>query len=626
MSSQRNLFGRVGLIATAAIFLIAVTATNILFRGVRLDLTENDLFTLSEGTGQILESIPEPINIYLFYSDRATTNIPQLRTYAGRVKETLQEFEERADGKIRLQFIDPLPFSENEDRAAEFGLQGINLGTSEQVYMGIAATNSVGDEQIIPFLDPSKESFLEYDLAKLVYSLASPEKPVVGLLTTLPMSSQFNPQAQQTTPPWVITAQIEQLFELRTLDIASTTIDADIDVLMVVHPKNFSDDTLYAIDQFIMRGGRALIFVDPYAEADVPPQDPSNPAAAMMANRSSSLEKILGAWGVTVPADQVVGDDRFALTVSGMSSQPVRHLGLIGIDQSGTDPQDIITSGLTNLNLGFTGRIEVADEAAATVTPLVKSSEFAGSLPATTLAFIRDPNQLRDGFELAGKAYILAARIQGDLPSAFTDGPPGNAADKPPEGQQTQEHLASTTESANVVLVADTDILMDRMWAQVQNFFGQQVTTAFANNGDFIVNALDNLSGSGELISVRGRQPFTRPFTRVQELRRQAEDQFRRTEEDLQQQLQETEAKLGELQASREDSSALILSPEQEAELERFTEQRLRIRKELRRVQRGLDESIESLGTMLKVINIGLVPVLISLVSLGLWFIRRGAN
>ena len=615
MSNQRKLFGQAGLFAVAAIFLLAVSASNVLLRGVRLDLTENDLFTLSQGTEKILQSIEEPINIYFFYSDRATQNVPQLRTYAVRVREMLQEFEQLAQGNVRLSIIDPLPFSESEDRAAEFGLQGITLNSAEPIYMGIAGTNGVGDEEIIPFLDPGKESFLEYDLAKLVHSLANTERPVIGLISDLPMDSAFDPQTQQMAPPWIITSQIEQLFELRRLDREATEIDAEIGVLMIVHPKNLSDDTLYAIDQFIMRGGRAMIFVDPYAEADVPAPDPSNPAAAMMASRASSLDRILAPWGVSVPADEIIGDDRYALSVSGFGARPLRHLGLIGIDEQGIDSEDIITSGLQSINFGFSGRIEVEDGAVAQVTPLISSSDFAGTIPAASLGFMQDPNQLRDNFVPSGETYVLVARIQGELPSAFGEGRPGQETD----GQ----HLAISQGTANVVLFADTDILTDRLWAQVQNFFGQRLTTAFASNGDLVVNALDNLTGSGELISVRGRQPFARPFTRVQELRREADDQFRKTEQSLQQQLDETEAKLKELQANREDSNALILTPEQETELDRFQQERLRIRKELRRVQRGLDQSIENLGTTLKVINIGLVPLLISIVTLGLWLFRR---
>jgi ABC-type uncharacterized transport system involved in gliding motility auxiliary subunit len=484
--------------------------------------------------------------------------------------------------------------------------------------MGIAATNSAGDEEIIPFLDPSKESFLEYDLAKLVYTLASDERPVVGLLTGLPMTAGFDPQTQRMTQPWIITTQIRQLFELRELGPDMTTIDPDITVLLIVHPKELPDDTLYAIDQFLMRGGRAMIFVDPYSEADVPAQNPSDPTAAMMAGRSSSLAKILGAWGISVPTDQAVGDDQYALTVSGFGDRPLRHLGLIGIDADGIDPDDIITSGLQSINLGLAGWIDTAEDASVKVTPLVRSSKFSGPLEAATLGFLRDPNQLRQGFTPGEEAYVLAARLQGDVPSAFPDGAP--------EGGEAGEHLAASTKPLNVVLVADTDILTDALWARVQNFFGQQLTTAFANNGDFVINALDNLSGSSELISVRAREPFTRPFTVVQELRRRAEDQFRKTEQDLQQQLQETETRLGELQASREDSSAMLLTPEQEAALERFQNERLRIRKELRQVQRGLDQDIENLGTALKVLNIGLMPLLISIVTLGLWLVARRKN
>ncbi len=335
---------------------------------------------------------------------------------------------------------------------------------------------------------------------------------------------------------------------------------------------------------------------------------------AMMADRSSNLEKLFDAWGITVDVGEVVGDDRFALTVSGFGNRPVRHLALIGVDDSVMDGEDVITSGLANINFGFAGHISAAEDGAASISPLVRSSEIAGTIPAANLGFMSDPEMLRDSFSPTGTQYVLAARVQGQLPSAFPDGPP--AKPDAEESNDIESHLSEAEESINVVLVADTDLLTDRLWAQVQNFFGQRLTTAFASNADFVVNALDNLSGSGDLISVRGRATYARPFTKVQELRREAENRFRATEQRLQQELRDTEARLSELQASREDSSVLILTPEQEAELERFQEQRLRIRKELRQVQRDLDESIEDLGTWLKVINIGFMPALISVLSL----------
>jgi len=614
MSNNKSTFGRVGLIAISAIFIVAVSLTNTLFRGVRLDLTENRLYTLSDGTIRILESIPEPVNVYFFFSDKATADTSYLRTYAGRVREMLQEFVQYSDDKLRLTLVDPIPFSEDEDRAAEFGLQGINLGTSpEAIYMGIAATNSVGDEEIIAFLDPGKETFLEYDLAKLIDTLSNPKRPVIGLISDLPMTGQFDPQTRRMTESWIITSQIQQIFELRNLTRPISLIDDDIAVLMVVHPKQLSDETLYAIDQYILGGGKALMFVDPYSEADVPNTDPNNPAAAMMASRASNLNRLLNPWGISIAGNEVIGDDRFALTVSGAGGRPVRHIGLIGIDDSGLDKEDVVTASLSNINFAYAGWITLEDDAPSTITPLVQSSDQAGPISTSTLGFLRDPNQLRTDFAPTGTRYPVAVRVEGVVPSMFTTVPEGKSA----------EHLTESRESINVILIADTDLLTDRLWAQVQNFFGQRISTAFASNSDFVINALDNLSGSGDLISVRGRETYARPFTRVLELRRIAEDQFRQTEQQLQLELQETETKLRELQASREDRSAIILTSEQEAELERFQQQRLQIRKELRQVQRGLDQKIEDLGTRLKIINIGLVPLLISVLSLVLLIIRR---
>lgn len=614
-SNKTGLFGRVGLGVVAVVFVLTAVLNNQLFRGMRLDLTENNLYTLSDGTRKILGNISEPINLYFFYSDRATAEIPTLRTYAGRVKEILDEFSQHAGGQLRVTVIDPLPFSEDEDRAAEFGLQAINVGGSfEPVYMGIAGTNSVDDEENIPFLDPNKESFLEYDLAKLIDTLSNPQRPVIGIITDLPMSGGFDPQMQRPLDPWVIDTQIDQLFDVRRLQSNTTEIDEDIAVLMVAHAKSLNDTTLYAIDQFIMRGGHALLIVDPYAEIDVPTPDPANPAAAMMAGRSSDLNRLTGAWGVTTSAE-FVADERYALTVSGMDGRPLRHIGIIGIDQDAIDPDDIVTGNVRNLNFAYPGFITVADDVTVTTSTLIRTSNEAAARPADALAFMRDPAALREGFEPTGETYSIAARIEGTAPSAFADGPP--------EGVDNPGHLAESEMPVNVVLIADADFLANRLWAQVQNFFGQRIATPFAGNGDLVVNALDNLSGSGDLISIRGRATFTRPFTKVDELRRTAEGRFRDTEQRLQQELGETETKLAELQANREDSSALILTGEQEAELERFQQERLRIRKELRQVQRDLDQQIEDLGTRLKVINIGLVPAVITLVSIALLVVRR---
>lgn len=604
---SKNFFDRAGLATLAVLFLVGVTVISLL-PGLRVDLTGNQLYTLSDGTRKIIGNIPEPMNVYLFYSDKATTDVPQLRTYAGRVREMLEEFASRSDGKLRLTVIDPLPFSEEEDRATGFGLRPVNLANnSDPVYFGIAATNSVGDKEVIPFLDPAKESFLEYDLARLVYTLAKPKKAVVGLLSSLPMTAGYDPMTQQIRQPWVVADQLRQLFDLRILKVGQPTIDDEIKVLVLVHPKNLPDQTLEAIDQFILRGGRALLFVDPYAEIDQgDPMDPEGGGAG----KASDLGRLLAAWGVGIDADNVVGDDRYALTVGGMNSQPVRHLGIIGVSQDGMSQDDVITSGLSLINMAFAGHITRSKDAVAEVTPIIRSSDKAALIPTATLALASDPDLLRADFVPTGERFTLAARISGKLPSAF-----------PSEGKSG--HLAVAAEPVNVVLIADADLLADRLWVQTQDFLGQRLSTAFANNADLVVNAIDNLLGSGDLIGIRSRATFQRPFTRVQDLRRDAETRFRAAEQNLQKELEATDARLGELQASRPDQGTDILSPQQESEVQRFQARRLELRKELRQVQRNLDRDIERLGTVLKAVNVALVPLVISVVSILLVIFRR---
>jgi ABC-type uncharacterized transport system involved in gliding motility auxiliary subunit len=619
-ASSRVTLGRLGLVALALAFVAAVAAVNVVFQGLRLDLTENRLYTLSDGTRKVLAGIPEPVNVYLFWSDRATANVPYLRTYAARVRELLEEFADRSGGKLRVTVVDPLPFSEDEDRAGQFGLQPVNLpNATEPVYFGIAGTNSVGDQEIIPFLDPGKEQFLEYDLARLVYALARPEKPVIALLSGLPMGAGFDPMTQQLREPWTLTTQLEQLFAVKVLDEAQTRIDDDVRVLLVVHPKGLPDPALYAIDQFVLRGGRAFVFVDPFAEVDA--GNPMDPAGG--GSKASQFDRLLGAWGVAVDPETFVGDDRFALTVGGLGPRPVRHLGIIGVDQSGLDADDVITGGLGLVNFAFAGHVTAREGATTTLVPLVRSSDSAMLLPTSRLAFMSDPDVLREGFVPTGERYTLAARVTGPVKSAFPDGPPGAVLPLPGTGAPPA-HLAEAREPINVVVVADADLVADRLWVQVQNFLGQRLAQAFANNGDLVINGVDNLLGSSDLISIRSRATFSRPFQKVLDLRRSAETRLLQSEAALQKELEDTDARLRELEAGRTDQGAgLLPSAAQQQEIERFRGRRLEIRKELRQVQRSLDEDIERLGTWLKVINIGAMPLLVSVVSLVLYLGRR---
>ena len=614
------------LLALAVLFVALTVISNALFRGARVDLTENNLYTLSDGTRNILAEIDEPIQLYFFFSEQVSQDLPWLRTYANRVQELLEEFSAHADGRLNLHLIDPQPFSEEEDRAAGFGLQAVPVGTGETLYFGLAGTNTLDGVETIPFFQPEKEAFLEYDLSKLVYSLAHPEKPVIGLLSTLPLQVGFDPMTRQMRQPWVITEQLSQLFDIRSLDPGVSKIDDDIDVLMLVHPKSLGATTLYAIDQFVLRGGKALVFVDPQSEAEAqlsPPGDPS----AMFAPRSSNLERLFESWGISMNANEVVGDSRYALSVSLRPGQaPTPHLGILSVDRNGLARDDVATAELSTVNFALSGYIQQREGAATQLLPLLESSAAAMPIAADRVRFLPNPGELHQGFAPTGTRYILAGRIHGKVKTAFPDGAPATedtADESGQSGPSNSEHLSESSEPINVIVVADTDMLSDRLWVQTTDFFGQRIASAWANNGDFVVNSLDNLTGNSDLISIRGQAVSTRPFTTVDAIAREANARFLATEQELEAQLRETEERLSQLQRSRNDANSLILSPEQRTELERFQQKKLEIRKQLRQVRHELDQDIERLGTTLKIINIGLMPLLLSIFALTAWWLRN---
>jgi len=618
---RRTGLGVGGLIALAVLFLGVVMLSNVGLRGMRVDLTQNKLYTLSPGTQQVLAELKEPVNLYFYFSrEAAAKQAPLMMPYATRVREFLEELAARAGGKIRLRVVDPQPFSDDEDRAAEYGLQSLQAGGGDALYFGLAGTNSTDGRSAIPSFQADREEFLEYDVAKLVNELGTPKKPVVGLMSSIGLQGQFNPMTGRMGEPWPIFTQLQELFTVRSLTADVDHIDKDVDVLMLIHPKALPQKTLYAIDQFVMRGGRMLLFVDPNAGADTGGQDPSNPLAGMMANHSSDLAPLLAAWGVDYDATKVIGDLQRGLEVrTSMQSPPVRHIGILGLGRDDMNQKDVVSASLDKINVATAGSLAARAGAKTTFEPLLQSSTSAAPIPAQRFNALTDPATLRDGFKPTGTRYALAARITGPVESAFPQGAPPDqkAAAGPPAG-----HLAKAA-SANIVIVADTDLLMDYMWVQTREVFGQRVAQAFANNGDFVANILDNLSGTSALISVRGRATFSRPFERVEALRRQADDRLRGKALELQAELQQTEAKLTELQGKRNDQSSLMLSPEQEAELKRFVAEKARVRKELRETQRGLDVDIDRLNSRLKVINIGVAPLCVAVAGVVILALRR---
>jgi ABC-type uncharacterized transport system involved in gliding motility auxiliary subunit len=604
------------LIALAFVALVALSS--VALRGARLDLTDKGLYTLSGGTLAILDKVEEPVHLKLYYSEHATRDLQQFRVFASRVRELLEEIAARSDGNVTFEVIDPEPFSEAEDQASAYGLQAIPLGsTGDKLYFGLVGTNSTDGETTMPFIQPDKEAFLEYDVAKLISTLSVDRKPVVALISGLPTGPSMDPSGR-ANPGWVVDRQIAELFELRRLQGGLTDIAEDVDLLMVVHPKDLADDALYAIDQFVLRGGRLLVFVDPDSEADASAIDPLDPLSVSIP-RASDLARLFAAWGIQYDPTRIVLDDRHALQVQpDPNAPPVRHLAVLGLGKEAMNQGDVVSAELATVNVSSAGALALTRESTLTMEALVQSSGASMLAPVETVrANVATPDALRTDFKPGGDPFVLAARFAGDLVSAFPD-------------RSGDGHLGRSVQPANLIVVADTDLLSDRLWVQASDFLGQPVYDPFANNGDFVFNAVDNLVGNGDLIAVRTRAASSRPFEKVEALRRGAEERYRAKEQELQQRIDDLETQLSQLQQPGPDGQAQALTVEQQAQVSRFQDERLRMRRELRQVQHRLNADIEALGTRLKLLNILGTPAVVALVALLVgwrrWSRRRSAE
>lgn len=613
---NRSIYSVSSLVLLAILFVALSIVSSILLKGVRIDLTESGLYTLNAGTRNILDNMDEPVNLYLYFSEDVSRELPQFRSYARWADEMLQEFVSRSGGKIKLYHINPVAFSPEEDQAAQYGLQSVPIGNAGEVlYFGLVGTNTLDGQQTIPFLHPDKEKFLEYDLAKMVSSLSHPQPRKVGLISALPLLPEFDPVSQLMPESWVIYQQLEQLFDIENIPQGAAQLPDDLELLMLVHPKDLSPSMLYQIDQYVLRGGKVLAFMDPLAEADTG-GDPNDPSARIRAGGSSTLGPLLTAWGVKFDPSKVVGDRNYALQVTlGAGQPPMRHLGILSVKEAGINQSDVASADLKVLNFSSSGWLAPAPNATTTFEPLVHSSDAAAPIDVNRVRFLRDPQELEQGFTPTGDEYALVARITGPAKSAF---------EAPPEGVTDEDQqIESDSGGINVVLFADTDVLSDRLWVQKQSFLGQTVVNSFSDNGTLIANLADQLLGSSDLISIRARSSTSRPFTRVEALRLSAESRFRDTEKNLQDKLAQTEQKLSSIQTSRQDGELTVLNPEQQEEVQRFLDEKLEIRNQLRQVQHDLTQEIKRLGMYLKLINIVLVPVLIIIVALVFGQYRR---
>jgi ABC-type uncharacterized transport system involved in gliding motility auxiliary subunit len=605
-----------GLILATCLFVATIILANTALTTLRIDLTENKLFTLSAGTKNILKNLEEPVQLDFYFSQKAMSDFPLLVNYGARVRDMLEEFATHANDKLILNIIEPDTFSEAEDQAVASGLRTVSANSAgDRAYFGIVGTNSTDDEKVIPFFQTNRESALEYDITKMIFDLAFPEKRKVGLVSQLPiMATTGDPDGRD----WTIISALQDSFEVHNLtqnpDTLVESIDVDnIDVLMLVHPKKLDNDTLYAIDQYLLRGGKAIIFIDPLAELDRTRPNPSNPN--VVPNLHSYLPELLGLWGLEMSKDKIVGDINAAMRVQSddaRSPQGVDYLPWLRMTESNFNPDDFSTSELNLINMGTVGSLESVADKGLIITPLIETSEQSTKLERDLILFQRDPNVIMSNFKSENRKMLIAARINGKAKSYFPDGKPAKDA----EAEKIVDSKFVNEGELNLILIADTDIMADHFWIRSQEMFGVAVPQPIANNGDFIMNSIENLSGNSDLISLRGREKYSRSFEMVDQIRREAEAKFRERETELQTSLEETEKKIRQLQQDQGGEKSYLLNNELSAEIETFRSERLATRKELRGVQHELKKNIEKLGAQLRFINIGLIPLLITLMAL----------
>jgi ABC-type uncharacterized transport system involved in gliding motility auxiliary subunit len=660
---SRTLGSIAAIILLGAIFLGINMLAGAGLRSTRIDLTKEGLYTLTEGAGNIAKSPKEPITLTLYISDGVIRSLanPQIQLHARRVREMLEEFQRRSEGKIVLKLVDPEPFSEVEDKAVEAGLSGVPAGNGEKIYLGLVGTNSIDGREVLPFFDPRNERLMEYEIAKLIHTLADPKKPVIGIMTALPMKGGFaiDPRTRQPaqTPAWEIRRELGSLFELKDIDVTAKEIPAEIEVLFVAHPKNLSQETLFAIDQFVLKGGKLIAFVDPRCEIDAPPG--GDQMQQMMADRSSSLSTLVDAWGVEITKDRVVGDRSLGVAVNagGRGGEAVTFLPWLDVRAAQMSADDPVTSQLSRIILASAGEIRAKADAQqgadatkdaaadqkpaatpqgpkATITPLLSSTEQSDMVDVAKLSIMPDPKELLTSFVASGQKRVLVARLSGKVATAFPNGRPAAA---PTEDGKTDagpqppgDGLKESSGSINVVLFADADILSDRYWVDSRDIgLGVPIVQKISDNGDLVINAVDNLCGSTDLIAIRARGGYTRPFDRILEIQRSAEQKYLAQQKELEGKLSQAEQRIAELQQKRPDgSSSIFLSDEQQKEIEKFRTEMVQTRKELRNVQLNLRKDVERLGDAMRLANIAIVPlgVLLGALILGMYRSSRRAR
>lgn len=595
-------------IGLAAIAFVGVNiAVDAAITTAKIDLTDTHRFTLSDGTRKIIKSLNEPVTLRFFFSKQTAADYAQTRTYAGHVRDILREYAAVSHGKIILEEVDPEPYTPSEDEASAAGLSAVPTETGETVYFGLVGANRIDGREVIPFFSPEREGLLEYDLTSLIYRLSAPKKAKVSIISGLPLAG--DPMTGRGRPS-AIYQELSQAYQTAMLPVDFTSIPDGTDVLMIVHPGNLSDAQTYAIDQYVLKGGRALVFVDPNSELAASALQPGAAAA------SSTLPRLFQSWGIAFDTTKEIGDlelaQRVQLTREG---PPLTYPVWLHLTRDQFSDDDPVTANLKVINLGGAGSLRPLKSATTKFTSLIGTTERAALLDVaqTRMLAMTNPEQVATTVAPTGQEYIIAARLTGPAKTAFPHGAPQGIG-----GTQV-----TGANAINVIVMADTDIFKDEFWVRVEQLYGKSIPAPFANNDSFVLGAVENLTGSTDLISLRTRATSDRQFLKVREIQLDAEREFKQQEDALKAKLTDTETQLKALQSGQGGGTQAGISAQQQKAIDSFKQQLVEIRGQLRQVQHNLRQDVEALGKTLAFINIVVVPMMVAAFALAIAWIRR---
>ena len=623
-STKLFLFSALGVLAMGAL-LVAVNLLAGLFHA-RLDLTENRLFTLSPGTAAILQKMDTPVTVRFYYS-RDNAQMPvALKAYAQRIEDLLSQYRSRSGSKVKVQLLNPAPDSDAEDAARLDGVAGQPLPSGDVVYLG-AAISCLDQTVPLPVLSPDRESLLEYDLTRAIYRVLHPEKPVLGLMSSLPISGQqqqmfMMPNAGGAEPPWTLYAELKNSFAVTEIPVTADTIPANVNVLLLIHPRDLSGPTLYALDQFVLRGGRLLAFLDPLCWAESKGGNPMS--AGMRAPPGpSTLGKLLDAWGVAFDTEKIVADIGTMLQVQGRDGNPERMPALLGLRRENVDAGDPALAALDSVMVAFGGAFTGNGAAGLKKTVLLSSSKDSQMIEKF-LAQMGGEAIMRD-FKPDGQQRALAIRLAGTFKTAFPAGRP--AGDTPNTGDKAKPAAATglkvSAKPTSVVLVGDVDLIADPFCVRVQNLMGQKVLTPLNDNLDLALNLAEQLAGDDNLLGIRGRAAAVRPFTVVARLQAAAERQYQEQIRQLEDNLAKAQQELSDLQQQKSGDQKYILSPDQQKAIAKYKQTEAESRRQLKQVRKQFRQEIDALETRVKWANIALVPVIVGLFGLVVAIIKK---